>query len=78
MPVTDPPSTVSQSDVAELTATIDYTAAKNFDVLGEVRDDYATSLEFPSGNNDTFGAQKSQAEVLVKAIWKFGTPVPSS
>jgi hypothetical protein len=68
----------TQSDVAELTATVDYSAAKNFDVLGEVREDYATSLEFPSGNNTTFGAQKSQGEVLVKAIWKFGTPLPSS
>ncbi len=68
----------SDADVMELTATVDYTAAKNFDVLGELREDYGTALYFPSSNNTTFGAQKSQGEVLVKAIYKFGTPVPSS
>ena len=68
----------NDADVMELTATVDYSAAKNFDVLGELREDYGTALYFPSGNNTTFGAQKSQGEVLVKAIYKFGTPVPSS
>jgi len=68
----------TDADVMELTATVDYSAAKNFDVLGEVREDYGTALYFPSSDNSTFGAQKSQGEVLVKAIYKFGTPVPSS
>jgi hypothetical protein len=71
--------------VAELTATIDYAAAKSFDILGEFREDYGSVTApgfdagiFPSANNTTTGTQKSQTEFLVKAIYKFGTPVPSS
>jgi hypothetical protein len=74
---TPTPVSATSSDVAELTATVDYSASKSFDVLGEVRDDYGTALYFPSAYNSTSGAQKSQAEVLVKAIYKFGTPTGS-
>ncbi|MBL6751410.1 MAG: outer membrane beta-barrel protein [Nevskia sp.] len=67
--------------VAEATATIDYTAAKNFDLLGEFRGDYGSLSGggnnigvFPDGTNSVLFTQKSQMEVLVKAIFKFGTP----
>jgi hypothetical protein len=70
-----------QGHVAELTATIDYTVMKNADLLGEVRDDYG-SVDSAAGTLGIFASgpatQKSQPEVLVKAIYKFGTPVPSS
>lgn len=68
----------SSGDADELTATVDYSATKSFDILGEFREDYATKPIFPDSNNTTTGTQKSQGEVLVKAIYKFGTPVPSS
>ena len=77
-PVIDSSGAVAaDADVAELTATVDYSATKSFDILGEFREDYGTALYFPSGDNTTFGAQKSQGEVLVKAIYKFGTPTGS-
>jgi hypothetical protein len=71
--------------VAEVTLTGDYSATKNFDLLGEVRDDYGSASAtgigsaglFPDTSNTTSGTQKSQAEVLVKAIYKFGTPTGS-
>ena len=74
--------------VSEVTATLDYSAAKNFDLLGEVRGDYSsrsaagiTEGVFPDSNNlppsPTAGFQKGQEEVLVKAIYKFGTPTGS-
>jgi hypothetical protein len=71
-----------QSHVAEATVTVDYSATKNFDVLGEVRGDYGNISEtgfgnagiFPDTSNTTNGLQKSQSEVLIKAIYKFGTP----
>jgi putative OmpL-like beta-barrel porin-2 len=70
-----------EGHVAELTATLDYTVMKNADVLGEVRDDYG-SVDTGLGTSGIFasgaGTQKSQPEFLIKAIYKFGTPVPSS
>ncbi|MDR3416885.1 MAG: outer membrane beta-barrel protein [Nevskia sp.] len=76
--------------VAELTATADYSASKNFDLLGEVREDYGSVIApvgalpgdgnigvFPNTANAAGGVQKSQTEVLVKAIYKFGTPTGS-
>jgi hypothetical protein len=71
--------------VAELTATIDYAAAKSFDVLGEFREDYGSVTApgfdagiFPGATNTTTGTQKSQTEFLIKAIYKFGTPAPTT
>lgn len=68
--------------VAEGTATVDYTAAKNFDVLAEYRCDYGSigasgagsAGIFPGTSNLSTGLQKAQNEVMVKAIFKFGTP----
>jgi hypothetical protein len=68
--------------VSELTATVDYTAAKNFDVLAEGRVDYGSDLVLESGGFSTgvpifpngSDTRKSQPEVLIKAIYKFGTP----
>jgi hypothetical protein len=71
--------------LGEITATVDYSATKSFDILGEFREDYGSVSAagfdaglYPDANNTTTGTQKSQAEFLVKAIYKFGTPVPSS
>jgi hypothetical protein len=75
--------------LAEVTLTGDYSVAKDFDVLGEIRDDYGSMagagadsgiFPGPSGVTPLFpsGANKSQPEVLIKAIFKFGTPVASS
>ena len=75
----------SESHVSEVTFTADYTPVKNFDVLGEFREDYGSTGTaagsvglFPDTSNLTTGTQKSQSEVLLKAIFKFGTPVPTS
>lgn len=74
--------------VSELTATVDYSATKNFDVLAEGRVDYSSYVDvnysdgeggfvadsfliFPGADNS---GRKSQPEILVKAIYKFGTP----
>jgi hypothetical protein len=67
--------------LAEGTATVDYSATKSFDVLGEIREDYgsASAGGFEGGvypNKD--GSQKSETEFLVKAIYKFGTPAPTT
>jgi hypothetical protein len=72
----------AQAHVSELTATIDYAAAMSFDVLGEVRDDYGSVGVTGSPSNfgpypDGSGTRKSQPEVLIKAIYKFGTPTGS-
>ncbi len=71
--------------LAEATATVDYSATKSFDVLGEFREDYGSVTApgfdagvYPGANNTTTGTQKSQTEFLIKAIYKFGTPVSSS
>ena len=70
--------------LGEITATIDYSATKTFDVLGEIREDYGSVSTpgfdagvYPGTSNTTTGTQKSQTEFLVKAIYKFGTPTGS-
>ncbi len=68
----------------ELTLTADYSATSSFDVLGEVRYDFSGDRIYPDGVTDdgdggTFDKfSHSQGEVLLKAIWKFGTPVPTT
>ena len=74
--------------VSELTLTGDYSASKSFDVLAEGRVDYASDFTaadavgdsvstpvFPGGNDNA--GRKSQPEILLKAIYKFGTPASS-
>jgi hypothetical protein len=78
----------SNTDVLEGTITADYSPATNFDVLGEFRTDYSATGSnaglFPNGSVDEGEdgtvdlSRKSQPEVLIKAIWKFGTPVPTT
>jgi len=72
----------AQAHVAELTATADYSATKSVDVLAEFRDDYGSAGISGSPLSfglfpDSPGSQKSQPEVLLKAIYKFGTPTGS-
>jgi hypothetical protein len=57
--------------LSEITATVDYAAAKNFDLLGEVRDDMGDKVYPDSGKSSGFS--DSQPEFEVKAIYKFGT-----
>lgn len=78
--------------VDEVTATADYSPTKNFDLLAEGRIDYgsdgvissngeggfvSSSGGFFAGGSDRADTRKSQPEVLVKAIFKFGTPTGS-
>jgi hypothetical protein len=73
--------------VSELTLTGDYSASKSFDVLAEGRIDYASDITAAAlggvGSSpiffggDTGGGRKSQPEIVIKAIYKFGTPASS-
>ncbi len=68
--------TDGKAQVSEVTFTADYSAAKNFDVLGEVRYDMGDQL-YPNPGSDTVNGtdfSSHQSEVEVKAIYKFGTP----
>jgi hypothetical protein len=58
----------------EVTLTLDYSPASNFDLLGEVRVDGSANDIYPNGSADPKG---SESDVAVKAIWKFGTPTGS-
>ena len=60
----------------EVTLTLDYSPAANFDVLGEVRLDGSSNDIYPNpGTDGSFKGQES--DVAIKAIWKFGTPTGS-
>ena len=58
----------------EVTLTLDYSPAANFDVLGEVRLDGSSNDIYPNGSENPKG---TESDVAIKAIWKFGTPTGS-
>jgi hypothetical protein len=67
--------TDGKAQLSEVTATLGYVAAKNFDVLGEVRYDMGDKI-YPNPGSDTVtGSDFSshQGELEVKAVYKFGT-----
>lgn len=72
--VTAPGGTSSSENDREVTATVDYSATSSFDLLGEVRLDGSTNQIFP---NSTDPARKTEGDVMIKAIYKFGTPTSS-
>jgi hypothetical protein len=68
------PDGSGKCNVYEVTLTGDYSASKNFDVLVEGRLDSAKGKIFPNGGDP---AKKTQPDVAIKAIYKFGTPTGS-
>ena len=58
-----------KANLTEVTLTGDYVAAKNFDLLAEFRLDNSNKKVYP---ND-LDLKKTQPDVAVKAIYKFGT-----
>ncbi|MDB5985638.1 MAG: hypothetical protein JWR16_691 [Nevskia sp.] len=86
---TDSTAPPPKSKLEEITLTGDYAVTSSFDVLGEFRYDFSNHKVYPdpsvsTGFDDGEGGftpasgKKSQGEVLLKAIWKFGTPVPTT
>ncbi len=69
--VVAPGGTTSTENDREVTATVDYAATGNFDLLGEVRLDGSTNQIIPNGSDPL---RKTEGDVMVKAIYKFGTP----
>ncbi len=59
----------------ELTLTLDYSPAANFDLLGEVRADGSSNHIYPNG--DGADLKGSESDIAIKAIYKFGTPTGS-
>lgn len=62
----------NKCELTEVTATVGYAAAKNFDLLGEVRYDLGDNVYADSSTSS--GYTDNQTEFEVKAIFKFGTP----
>jgi hypothetical protein len=62
--------------LTEVTATVDYSAAKNLDLLAEVRFDMGSQVYPDPGSDTTNGSDfaSHQGSLAVKAIYKFGTP----
>jgi len=70
-----------KSKLEEITLTGDYSLTSSFDVLGELRYDFSNHKIYPNPgftDEEAYDGKKSQGEVLLKAIWKFGTPVPTT
>lgn len=63
--------TDGKCDLDEVTATADYSVAKNFDLLGEVRYDLGDQL-YPNPGGTLLSDKEGELEI--KAIYKFGTP----
>jgi hypothetical protein len=73
------PKADGKCSLGEITATVAYAVAKNFTVLGEVRDDFSGDKVFPNPGTDPAGTfAEDQAEVAIKGIFTFGNPPPAS